>query len=133
MSDPNKEYKSEKNKDKIELAKKMAKRKNTSPSDMLQTIKIQERFDKNPISRKTDLIGDDSLSGDFQNTSSSKDYDDDGYEEGKSKERETFLSLGELLKMNPGAEGEASKEERDAARAQVRDEAKVKKGKKKKD
>ena len=24
----------------------------------------------------------------FQNTSSSKDYDDDGYEEGKSKERE---------------------------------------------
>ena len=88
MSDPNKEYKSEKNKDKIELAKKMAKRKNTSPSDMLQTIKIQERFDKNPISRKTDLIGDDSLSGDFQNTSSSKDYDDDGYEEGKSKKRE---------------------------------------------
>ena len=88
MSDPNKEYKSEKNKDKIELAKKMAKRKNTSPSDMLQTIKIQERFDKNPISRKTDLIGDDSLSGDFENTSSSKDYDDDGYEEGKSKERE---------------------------------------------
>jgi len=88
MSDPNKEYKSEKNKDKIELAKKMAKRKNTSPSDMLQTIKIQERFDKNPISRKTDLIGDDSLSGDFENTSSSKDYDDDGYEKGKSKERE---------------------------------------------
>jgi len=24
----------------------------------------------------------------FENTSSSKDYDDDGYEEGKSKERE---------------------------------------------
>ena len=69
----------------------------------------------------------------FLNTSSSKDYDDDGYEEGKSKERETFLSLGELLKMNPGAEGEASKEERDAARAQIRDEAKVKKEKKKKD
>ena len=70
---------------------------------------------------------------DFENTSKAKEYDDDGYEEGKSKERETFLSLGELLKMNPGAEGEASKEERDAARAQVRDEAKVKKGKKKKD
>ena len=69
----------------------------------------------------------------FLNTSSSKDYDDDGYEKGKSKERETFLSLGELLKMHPGAEGEASKKERDAARAQIRDEAKVKKGKKKKD
>jgi hypothetical protein len=65
MSDPNKEYKSEKNKDKIELAKKMAKRKNTSPSDMLQTIKIQERFDKDPVSRKTDLIGDDRLTTDF--------------------------------------------------------------------
>ena len=65
MSDPNKEYKSEKNKDKIELAKKMAKRKKTSPSDMLQTIKIQERFDKDPVSRKTDLIGDDKLTTDF--------------------------------------------------------------------
>jgi len=50
---------------------------------------------------------------DFENTSKAKEYDDDGYEEGKSKERETFLSLGELLKMNPGAEGEASKEEKD--------------------
>ena len=65
MADPIKEYKSEKNKDKIELAKKMAKRKKTSPSDMLQTIKIQERFDKDPVSRKTDLIGDDKLTTDF--------------------------------------------------------------------
>ena len=65
MSDPNKEYKSEKNKDKIELAKKIAKRKRTSPSDTLQTIKIQERFDKDPVSRKTDMIGDDKLTTDF--------------------------------------------------------------------
>jgi len=65
MADPNKEYKSEKNKAKIELAKKMAKRKNTSPSDMLQTIKIQERFDKDPVSKKTDMIGDDKLTTDF--------------------------------------------------------------------
>ena len=65
MSDPIKEYKSEKNKDKIELAKKIAKRKKTSPSDTLQTIKIQERFDKDPVSRKTDLIGDDKLTTDF--------------------------------------------------------------------
>jgi len=65
MADPIKEYKSEKNKDKIELAKKIAKRKKTSPSDTLQTIKIQERFDKDPVSRKTDLIGDDKLTTDF--------------------------------------------------------------------
>ena len=72
MSDPIKEFddtrksKSKKNKAKIELAIKMAKRKNTSPSDMLQTIKIQERFDKNPVSKKTDLIGEDKLTTDFQ-------------------------------------------------------------------
>ena len=72
MSDPNKEYietkksKSKKDKAKIELAEKMAKRKKTSPSDTLQTIKIQERFDKNPISTKTDMIGDDKLTTDFQ-------------------------------------------------------------------
>ena len=71
MSDPNKEYietkksKSKKDKAKIELAEKMAKRKKTSPSDTLQTIKIQERFDKNPISTKTDMIGDDKLTTDF--------------------------------------------------------------------
>ena len=71
MSDPNKEYietkksKSKKDKAKIELAEKMAKRKKTSPSDTLQTIKIQERFDKNPVSRKTDMIGDDKLTTDF--------------------------------------------------------------------
>jgi len=33
---------------------------------MLQTIKIQERFDKDPVSRKTDLIGDDKLTTDFK-------------------------------------------------------------------
>ena len=71
MADPNKEYietkksKSKKDKAKIELAKKMAKRKKTSPSETLQTIKIQERFDKDPVSRKTDMIGDDKLTTDF--------------------------------------------------------------------
>ena len=71
MADPNKEYvdtkksKSKKDKAKIELAEKMAKRKKTSPSDTLQTIKIQERFDKDPVSRKTDMIGDDKLTTDF--------------------------------------------------------------------
>ena len=71
MSDPNKEYietkksKSKKDKAKIELAEKMAKRKKTSPSDTLQTIKIQERFDRDPVSRKTDMIGDDKLTTDF--------------------------------------------------------------------
>ena len=71
MADPIKEYvetkksKSKKDKAKIELAKKIAKRKRTSPSDTLQTIKIQERFDKDPVSRKTDLIGDDRLTTDF--------------------------------------------------------------------
>ena len=65
MADPIKEYKSEKNKDKIELAKKMAKRKKTSPSQTLQTIKTQERFDKDPVSKKTDMIGDDKLTTDF--------------------------------------------------------------------
>ena len=71
MADPNKEYietkksKSKKDKDKIELAEKMAKRKKTSPSQTLQTIKTQERFDKDPVSRKTDMIGDDKLTTDF--------------------------------------------------------------------
>ena len=72
MSDPNKEYKdikkskSEKDKAKIELAEKMAKRKKTSPSETLQTIKIQERFDKDPVSKKTDIIGDDKLNTSFK-------------------------------------------------------------------
>ena len=66
MADPIKEYKSEKNKDKIELAKKMAKRKKTSPSQTLQTIKTQERFDKDPVSKKTDMIGDDRLTTSFK-------------------------------------------------------------------
>jgi len=71
MADPIKEYiktkksKSEKDKAKIELAEKMAKRKKTSPSQTLQTIKTQERFDKDPVSRKTDMIGDDKLTTDF--------------------------------------------------------------------
>jgi len=80
MSDPNKEYietkksKSKKDKAKIELAEKMAKRKKTSASDMLQTIKIQERFDKDPVSRKTDIIGDDKLTTDFQKESGTNTY-----------------------------------------------------------
>jgi hypothetical protein len=71
MSDPIKEYletkksKSKKDKAKIELAEKMAKRKKTSPSQTLQTIKTQERFDKDPVSIKTDMIGDDNLTTDF--------------------------------------------------------------------
>src|SRR5210317_870960 len=71
MSDPNKEYietkksKSKKDKAKIELAEKMAKRKKTAPRQTLQTIKTQERFDKDPVSRKTDMIGDDTLTTDF--------------------------------------------------------------------
>ena len=71
MSDANKEYKdtkkskSKKDKAKIELAKKMGKRRGRAASDMLQTIKIQERFDKNPVSKKTDMIGDDKLTTDF--------------------------------------------------------------------
>jgi hypothetical protein len=71
MADPIKEYletkksKSKKDKAKIELAEKMAKRKKTSPSQTLQTIKTQEQFDKDPVSRKTDLIGDDRLTTDF--------------------------------------------------------------------
>jgi hypothetical protein len=71
MADPIKEYletkksKSKKDKAKIELAEKMAKRKKTSPSQTLQTIKTQERFDKDPVSIKTDMIGDDNLTTDF--------------------------------------------------------------------
>jgi hypothetical protein len=98
--------------------------------------KFEKAADKAIAKNQKKLVPVSDKDVEFLNTSSSKDYDDDGYEEGKSKDRERFLSLGELLKMNPGAEGEAkkkSKEERDAARAQVRDEAKVKKEKKKKD
>lgn len=72
MADPNREYnefkknaKSEKDKAKIELAEKMAKRKNTSPAQTYGTIKTQEKFDKNKISKKTDMIGDDKLTTDF--------------------------------------------------------------------
>ena len=56
MSDPIKEFtdlkksKSKKDKAKIKLAKKMGKRRGRPASDMLQTIKIQERFDKKQIS-----------------------------------------------------------------------------------
>ena len=47
---------------KLELARKMAARKNTWTDQTLQDIKIQERFDKNPISTQTDVIGDNTLS-----------------------------------------------------------------------
>ena len=76
MSDPNKDYsdfkkqaKSEKDLAKVELSEKMAKRKNTSPAQTYGTIQMQERFDKNKISTKTDLIGDDSLSTDYGSNS----------------------------------------------------------------
>ena len=62
----------------------------------------------------------------FINTSSSKDYDDDGYEEGKSKDRE--ISLAELMRDRPGSYAEASQEEISEARGKIRDEAKVGKG-----
>ena len=72
MADPNKEYnefkknaKSEKDKAKVKLSEKMAKRKNTSPAQTFGTIKTQEKFDKNKTSRKTDMIGDDNLTTDF--------------------------------------------------------------------
>jgi hypothetical protein len=73
MADPNTEYNKFKKKAKskkdlaiIELAEKMAKRKKTSPAQTFGTIKTQKRFDKNKISKKTDMIGDDNLSTDFQ-------------------------------------------------------------------
>jgi len=62
----------------------------------------------------------------YENTSKSKDYDDDGYEEGKSKDRE--ISLAELMRDRPGSYAEASKEEISKARGKIRDEAKVGKG-----
>ena len=51
---------------KLDLARKMASRKKMPTHQTLQDIQIQERFDKNPISRKTDIIGDDKLTGDYQ-------------------------------------------------------------------
>jgi hypothetical protein len=51
---------------KLDLARKMASRKKMPTHQTLQDIQIQERFDKNPISRKTDIIGDDNLTGDYQ-------------------------------------------------------------------
>ena len=51
---------------KLELASKMASRKKMPTHQTLQDIQIQERFDKNTISRKTDIIGDDNLTGDYQ-------------------------------------------------------------------
>lgn len=55
--------KREKMEAKLELARKMAARKNKPTHQTLQSIKIQERFDKDPISARTDVIGDDTLSG----------------------------------------------------------------------
>ena len=40
------------------------------------------------VKKTTDTVVKDMMSVDFENTSKSKDFDDDGYEEGKSKERE---------------------------------------------
>ena len=57
---------SEKERDKLfnkyELATKMAERKETSVEQELINLGIQERFDKDSISSKTDIIGDDNLS-----------------------------------------------------------------------
>ena len=55
--------KKNKMKAKLDLARKMAARKNKPTEQTLQSIKIQERFDKDPVSRKTDMIGDEMLSG----------------------------------------------------------------------
>jgi hypothetical protein len=51
---------------KLDLARKMASRKKMPTHQTLQTIKIQERFDKDPVSRKTDIIGDDNITGDYK-------------------------------------------------------------------
>ena len=54
--------KKDKMKAKLELARKMANRKKTPIEQELQTITTQERFDKNPISAQSDIIGDEKLS-----------------------------------------------------------------------
>ena len=62
--------KKDKMKAKLELARKMANRKKTPIEQELQKITTQEKFDKNPISTKTDIIGDEMLSdreGSFRN------------------------------------------------------------------
>lgn len=76
--------------------------------------------------KKTKEVVKDIMNVEFENTSKSKDYDDDGYEEGKSKDRE--ISLAELMRDRPGSYAEASKEEISKARGKIRDEAKVGKG-----
>jgi hypothetical protein len=62
--------KKDKMKAKLELARKMANRKKTPIEQELQKITTQEKFDKDPISTKTDIIGDEMLSdreGSFRN------------------------------------------------------------------
>jgi hypothetical protein len=54
--------KKDKMKAKLELSRKMANRKKTPIEQELQKITIQEKFDKDPISAKTDIIGDEMLS-----------------------------------------------------------------------
>ena len=54
--------KKDKMKAKLNLASKMAARKNIPTHQTLQSIKTQERFDKDPISAQTDIIGDEMLS-----------------------------------------------------------------------
>tara|TARA_R100000388_G_scaffold57675_1_gene42602 strand:- start:317 stop:589 length:273 start_codon:yes stop_codon:yes gene_type:complete len=56
------------------------------------------------VKKTTDTVVKDMMSVDFENTSKSKDFDDDGYEEGKSKDREVaevkdISSMLELKKM----------------------------------
>ena len=54
--------KKDKMKAKLELSRKMANRKKTPIEQELQKITTQERFDKDPISAQTDIIGDEMLS-----------------------------------------------------------------------
>jgi hypothetical protein len=49
--------------------------------------------------KDTDTVVKDMMSVDFENTSKSKDFDDDGYEEGKSKDRERVAEVKDISSM----------------------------------
>ena len=88
--------------------------------------KFEKAADKAIAKNQKKLVPVSDKDVEFLNTSSFKDYDDDGYEEGKSKDRE--ISLAELMRDRPGSYAEASQEEISKARGKIRDEAKVGKG-----
>jgi hypothetical protein len=88
--------------------------------------KFEKAADKAIAKNQKKLVPVSDKDVEFLNTSKSKDYDDDGYEEGKSKDRE--ISLAELMRDRPGSYAEASQEEISEARGKIRDKAKVGKG-----